>query len=175
MIARVHPSKLFGALVLAFAALLFSPQLARAYLQQGPKLVGTGSAGGSPNQGQSIALSADGNTAIVGGPLDGSSGTTGAAWFFTRSGGVWTQQGTKLVGTGAIGSASQGQSVALSADGNTAIVGGYLDNSSAGAVWVFTRSGGVWTQQGNKLVGTGRPGIALTCLKRRNLPDDSVA
>jgi hypothetical protein len=80
---------------------------------------------------------------------------------FTRSGGVWTQQGSKLVGTGAVGAARQGQSVSISSDGNTAIVGGPGDNSSAGAVWVFTRSGGVWTQQGNKLVGTGAVGAAV--------------
>ena len=86
--------------------------------------------------------------------------SAGAAWVFTRSGGVWTQQGTKLVGTGAVGAAQQGVSVALSADGNTAIVGGPADNSSAGAAWVFTRSGGVWTQQGTKLVGTGAVGAA---------------
>ena len=47
-------------------------------------------------------------------------GGVGATWVFTRSGGVWTQQGLKLVGTGAIGSAGQGSSVAVSADGNTA-------------------------------------------------------
>ena len=45
------------------------------------------------------------------------------------------QLGTKLVGTGAVGAAYQGYSVALSADGNTAIVGGYNDNSQAGAAW----------------------------------------
>ena len=77
---------------------------------------------------------------------------------FTRSGGVWSQQGAKLVGTGAVGSARQGTSVALSGDGNTLVVGGRLDNSSTGAAWVFTRSGGVWSQQGAKLVGTGRTG-----------------
>ncbi len=117
-----------------------------------PKLVGTGAVG-SASQGSSVALSADGNTAIVGGPLD--NGNAGAAWVYTRSGGIWTQQGTKLVGTGAVGSASQGRSVALSADGNTAIVGGYSDGRVIGAAWVYTRSGGVWTQQGTKLVGTG--------------------
>ena len=47
---------------------------------------------------------------------------------FTRSGTTWTQQGSKLVGTGAIGDANQGSSVALSGDGNTALVGGYYDN-----------------------------------------------
>src|SRR5262245_36044646 len=46
----------------------------------------------------------------------------GAAWVFTRSGGVWTQQGDNLVSTGAM--ERLGTSVALSADGNIAIVGG---------------------------------------------------
>jgi hypothetical protein len=50
------------------------------------------------------------------------------------------QQGPKLVGTGAVGSALQGASVSLSADGNTAIVGGPADNSLAGAAWVFAAS-----------------------------------
>jgi hypothetical protein len=48
---------------------------------------------------------------------------------------------------GAYGS-QQGQSVALSGDGNTAFVGAGSDNSGTGAVWVYTRSGGVSTQQG---------------------------
>jgi hypothetical protein len=122
------------------------------WTQQGDKLVGTGVVVLS-EQGYSIALSADGNTAIVGGYADNP--YTGAAWVFTRTNGAWTQQGNKLVGTGAVGSARQGVSVALSADGNTAIVGGPTDNSSLGAAWVFTRSNDVWTQQGNKLVGTG--------------------
>jgi hypothetical protein len=51
--------------------------------------------------------------------------------------------------------AGQGTSVALSADGNTAIVGGPLDNGDTGAAWVYTRSGNIWSQQGDKLVGTG--------------------
>jgi hypothetical protein len=117
------------------------------------------------NQGMSVALSADGSTAIVGGPgphnadLDRSPlvGPAGAAWVFTRSYGIWTQQGNKLVGATSEhggGLWSQGASVALSADGNTAIVGGPSDNKTKGAAWVYTRTGGVWTQQGNKLVGS---------------------
>ena len=121
-------------------------------------LVGTGITSLYEFQGASVALSADGNTAIVGGIVDdevtfGSFGV-GAAWVFTRTGTVWTQQGGKLVGSGAIGTSGQGISVALSADGNTAMVGGDLDNGGVGAVWVWTRSGGVWTQQGPKLTGT---------------------
>jgi hypothetical protein len=146
------------AAVVCFSALLFSSQLALAqFTQQGPKLVGTGAVGSS-EQGWSVALSADGNTAIVGGPSDTS--FTGAAWVYTRSGGVWTQQGSKLAGIGGVESTDQGISVALSADGNTAIVGGYADNNYFGAAWVYTRSGDVWTQQGLKLVGTSAIGQA---------------
>jgi uncharacterized repeat protein (TIGR02543 family) len=126
--------------------------------QQGGKLVGTGSTGVS-SQGQSVAVSADGNTAIVGGLSDNNG--AGAARVYTRSGGIWTQQGPKLVGTGAVGNANQGRSVSLSADGNTAIVGGIADNGYVGAAWVFTRSGGIWTQQGPKLVGTGAVGTSF--------------
>ncbi len=126
-------------------------------VQQGAKLAGTGNTG-TALQGVTVAVSADGNTAILGGSSDNSG--VGAAWIFIRSGGAWTQQGSKLVGTGAIGAASQGSSVALNADGNTAIIGGAGDNNSAGAAWVFTRSGSTWSQQGLKLVGTGAAGTA---------------
>jgi hypothetical protein len=139
------------------AAWVFSRSSSGIWSQQGSKLVGTGVAGFA-EQGQSVALSADGNTAIVGGPGDNSN--VGAVWVFTRSGGVWSQQGSKLVGTGAVGGAAQGRSVALSADGNTALVGGWSDNSSVGAAWVFTRSGGVWSQQGSKLIGSDAVGAA---------------
>jgi len=122
------------------------------FVQQGNKLVGTGVAGVA-SQGRSVALSGDGNTAIVGGAEDSS--IVGAVWVFTRLNGVWSQQGSKLVGTDAVGKALQGYSVALSYDGNTAIEGGYNDSGQVGAAWVFTRSNGIWTQQGNKLVGTG--------------------
>jgi len=55
--------------VLVFAAVILSSQTALAqFSQQGPKLAST-EATGVAHQGQSVALSADGNTAIVGGPL----------------------------------------------------------------------------------------------------------
>ena len=127
--------------------------------QEGAKLVGSGGTAAA-DQGYSVALSADGNTAIVGGPDDGANNAAGAVWVFTRSDGVWSQQGSKLVGSGAVGGASQGWSVAVSADGDTALVGGIGDNSGAGAAWIFARSGGVWSQQGSKLVGSGAVGLA---------------
>src|SRR5262249_25074886 len=119
------------------------------------KLVGT-DAVGTAEQGASVALSADGNTALVGGPGDNGGE---AAWGFIRWDGGRAQQGSKLVGTGAVGNDEQGGSGAVSRDGNAARVGGPGDNEDA-AVWVFTRSNGVWTQQGNKLVGAGAVGIA---------------
>jgi hypothetical protein len=115
---------------------------------QGPKLVATG-ASVNPQLGVSAALSSDGSTALVGGAGDN------GAWVFTRSGSTWSQQGGKLAGTEATGNANQGVGVALTPDGNTALVGGPADDSSNGAVWVFTRSGGSWTQEGTKLLGTG--------------------
>jgi hypothetical protein len=127
------------------------------WTQQGSKLVAN-DAVGAANQGWSVAASADGNTAIVGGSADNSG--VGAVWVYVRSNGVWTQQGSKLIGTGAVGIAQQGYSVAASADGNTAIVGGANDNSGIGAVWVYTRSNGVWTQHGDKVVANGAVGPA---------------
>jgi len=100
-ISFVGSWRLFGTSVLILAALLFSSQLALAqsvFTQQGPKLVGSGAVGGEIQQGFSVSLSADGNTAIVGGPNDNlnAGAATGAAWVFTRSNGVWTQQGSPV-------------------------------------------------------------------------------
>jgi hypothetical protein len=128
------------------------------WTQQGSKLVGSGFVGNSIYQGWSVSLSADGNTAIVGGRSDSSN--RGAAWIFIRTGNTWAQQGNKLVGTGSIGISCQGSSVSLSADGNTAIVGGSCDSNFKGASWIFTRTGNTWAQQGNKLVGTGNMGAS---------------
>jgi hypothetical protein len=126
---------------------------------QGKKLFGSGSSqGGAADFGSSVALSADGNTALVGGP-DGNGDNVGAAWVFTRSGSSWTQQGGKLTGNGEINEPDAGgyfgSSVALSADGDTAMIGGPGDSGAAGAVWVFTRSDSRWTQLGKKLIGGG--------------------
>jgi hypothetical protein len=66
------------------------------------------------------------------------------------------------VGTGAVGTepAQQGGAVAVSADGNTAVVSGEWDNEGLGAVWVFKHSAGVWSQHGDKLTGTGGSGMS---------------
>jgi IPT/TIG domain/FG-GAP repeat len=103
-----------------------------------------------------VALSADGNTALIGGPVD--NGEVGAAWVFTRSASIWLAHGSKLTGGGELGEGGFGASVALSSDGNSALVGGPSDNKAVGAAWVLTRSGSTWSQQGAKLTGGGELG-----------------
>ena len=134
----------------ALGLLLYALPVSAQWTQQGSKLVGTGAVG-EAQQGTSVSISSDGNTAVVGGYVDSSD--VGAAWVFTRSGGVWTQQGSKLVGTGPMAYQYQGRSVSLSSDGSTAIVDGTGVNGNTGATWVWRRSSGIWTQQGSKLAG----------------------
>jgi len=50
----------------------------------------------------------------------------------------------KLLPGGTVGAANVGFAVALSAVGDTAMVGGWGDNSNVGAVRAFTRSGSAW-------------------------------
>ena len=68
------------------------------------------------------------------------------------------QQGEKLTGTGGTRTGRFGYDVALSADGDTALIGARYGYPGAGGAWVFTRSGSTWSQQGGKLVGTGHAG-----------------
>jgi hypothetical protein len=124
---------------------------------QQAKLVGkegVKAAGKLAEQGFSVALSADGNTALIGAPENEGAKEEylGASWVFVRSGTTWKEQ-AMLVGGGGTEKAAQGESVALSASGNTALVGGFDNNSGVGAAWVFTRSGETWTQKGSPLVG----------------------
>jgi hypothetical protein len=126
------------------------------WIQQGPKLVGTGGTS-QAWQGYSVSLSADGNTAVVGGNSDDN--LAGAAWVYTYAGSAWAQQ-ARLVGTQAAGAARQGNSVSLSADGSVIAVGGSGDDSNRGAVWVYKKNGANWTQQGAKVKGNNAVGSA---------------
>ena len=124
--------------------------------------------------GFSVALSGDGATLAVGAYQESSAATgidgnqadnsapdAGAVYVFTRSGTTWSQEAyVKASNTGA--GDCFGESVALSADGSRLVVGAYQEASaatgingdqadtsapSAGAVYVYTRSGTTWTQQ----------------------------
>jgi hypothetical protein len=104
-----------------------------AWTQQA-RLVGT-QAAGAAKQGNSVSLSADGRVIIVGGSGDDSN--KGAVWVYRKTGANWVQQGAKVKGNSAVGSAKQGTSVSVSANGTTAIIGGPSDNTNKGAFWVY--------------------------------------
>jgi hypothetical protein len=115
-----------------------------AWTQDGEKLVSTGSA----RQGTSVALSADGNIAVVGGVVeDGPAGL-----LFARVDGRWTLL-KKLVATRAIGKSVP--SVALSADGRVVMVGASNDNGGVGATWLFVHKDGDWLED-KKLIAKSR-------------------
>lgn len=97
-----------------------------------------------------ISVAVDGDTAVIGASgADHSSLTdAGAAYVFTRSGTVWTAQ-QKLIASAAAAADTFGWSVAVA--GETALVGAYAADAGsiadAGAAYVFSRSGAVWTEQ----------------------------
>src|SRR5271166_5048942 len=68
---------------------------------------------------------------------------------------AFVAQGGKLLPEGEKGEGHFGRSVAISADGTVALIGGPRDSFEAGAVWVFTRSGSTWTQQAELKLGKG--------------------
>ncbi|WP_415407100.1 FG-GAP repeat protein [Sulfurovum sp. CS9] len=94
--------------------------------------------------GHSVSLSGD--TAVVGADSKDNSPDqdNGAAYVFTRSGTVWSQQ-AKLTASDTAGGAYFGCSVAFL--GDTALIGAYGDNEARGSTYVFTRSGAAWSQQ----------------------------
>jgi hypothetical protein len=129
---------------------------------------------GDPLVGVGLAMSADGNTVAVSSPHEdsGASGVngnqrdesawdSGAVYVFVRSGGRWTQQ-AYIKPSNTQESDRFGIALALSGDGSTLAVGATLEDSgargvngdqadntapSAGAVYVFARTGATWAQQ----------------------------
>jgi uncharacterized protein (TIGR03437 family) len=98
--------------------------------------------------GEAVALSGD---TIVISALQANIGTNidqGAVYVFTRSGTVWSKPSKLIANDGAEGD-NFGSSVAVS-DG-VIVVGAYLDkigdNIDEGSVYVFARSGAVWSLQ----------------------------
>lgn len=98
--------------------------------------------------GFSVAIS--GNTAVVGAPKNkvGSNNEQGSAYVFVRSGTTWSIQQKLTAGDGATND-QFGYSVGI--DGNRIIVGAHRavinHATGAGAVYIFNRTGSVWTQQ----------------------------
>ena len=104
--------------------------------------------------GYSVAIS--GNTVVVGAFNDDAPlSNSGSAYVFVRSGTTWTQQ-QKLTAGDAAADQEFGNAVAI--NGDLIAVGEHFADlpsaSEAGAVYIFARSGTVWTQT-QKLVPSG--------------------
>lgn len=95
-----------------------------------------------------LALSGNGETALVG-QCERFGEGPGEVLVYSDTGGHWGLQAT-LTATGEAGKASFGASVAISANGDTALIGapGPYREQEGGAAFVFTRSPeGAWSQQ----------------------------
>ncbi len=104
------------------------------------------------------AMSANGNTLAVAGPTtdDGGISEVGAVFIFERVQNNWVQTARLFPGD-AIEDETFAFNVAISEDGNTVIVDGLDHNGlfrNQGAVYVYQRSNGVWTQQAELLSPT---------------------
>jgi hypothetical protein len=89
-----------------------------------------------------MALSADGSSALIG--ARGNNNGTGAGYAFTSSGSNWVQQAEFTASDGE-GGDFFGSGVALSANGNTALIGAPGHNNSAGAAYIFSVPGSTFT------------------------------
>lgn len=108
--------------------------------------------------GYSVSINGDGDYAVVGARQeDGGAGdpltNAGAAYVFTRSGSTWTEQAI-LRASDAQASDYFGLDVALNSNATYAIVGAPFEDggagdplTTAGAAYIFSRTGSTWTQQ----------------------------
>ena len=83
--------------------------------------------------GFSVSLSADGQTALIGAYGDDGKGST---YVFDWNGSAWIERAKFVASDGAAGD-SFGSSVSLSADGQTALIGAYM-NDRKGSAYVFS-------------------------------------
>lgn len=102
----------------------------QAKLRTGAALVGEG-------LGQSVSVSGD--TALVGSHAHGA----GAAYVFARSAGIWTEQATLLPAD----PVADNFAFSVGLSGNLAIVGAMYTANATGAVYVFARGAGSWSEQ----------------------------
>jgi hypothetical protein len=64
--------------------------------------------------------------------------------FFTRTGDIWTEQARLTPGDAAL---SDNFGILVAVSGDTIIVGAPMKNETRGAAYIYTRSGGIWSQQ----------------------------
>jgi len=107
-----------------------------------------------------VSVAMDGDTAVIGASRNGQLGTdAGAAYVFVRSGATWSEQAMLFAADGAEAD-NFGSSVAI--QGDTLAIGAWGNNNenggNAGAVYIFTRTAGVWSQRAKLLSEDGSAG-----------------
>ena len=105
--------------------------------------------------GTSLALSADGSTAVIG--AWGTNNSEGAAYVFDHTNDSWSLGGTLSAPDGAAGD-QFGTSVALSQSGTAALVGAPAGAGTDGAAYVFTGPAGSWSEQAELTASGGQAG-----------------
>jgi hypothetical protein len=116
---------------------------------------------GAPHARFADSVSLDGDTVVVGAPLDDTPGgpDAGSAYLFVRSGLSWREQQKLLASDGAARD-QLGDSVSVS--GDTVVVGAYDDDTpggrDAGSAYVFVRSGSAWSEAQKLVASDGRRG-----------------
>lgn len=116
--------------------------------QAGP-LIGT-DASGNPNIGYSLSLSGDGNTVAFSGPFQttGLDTDRGAFWIYSRINTSWSEDVGPVGFVDASGDARIGESLSLSKDGNTLVVGarGFPIGTNVNCFAIFTKDNNSWKQ-----------------------------
>jgi len=150
---------LAGAACAVILALTSSPALADWPVQR----LTAGEA--SEYQGQfGWAADVSGDTLVIGADVEEVDGNTdaGAVYVYVRTQGLWLFQQRLTAGTYVDPGARFGASVAI--DGQTLVVGACEEDipsyTGAGAVYVFTRSGGVWSLEQRLTAGTAEQNSA---------------
>ncbi len=101
------------------------------------------------------AVAINGDTIIVGSREDDDNGgNSGSAYVFVFDGREWSQQ-QKLLADDGMKPDLFGFSVEI--NGDTAAIGAVNVDSQRGAVYIFTRTGSVWTQQQKLMASDGTP------------------
>jgi hypothetical protein len=102
--------------------------------------------------GDSVGVSSDGTTAVIGATTDDDPNgeDAGSAYVFQQEGGAWSEE-TKLAPEDGNREDEFGESVEVSSDGTTAVIGASTvedpNGDFAGSAYVFKREGGAWSEE----------------------------
>ena len=126
--------------------------------------------------GYALSLSSDGSTLAVSQTSDPSNATgingnqkntaapdSGAIFVFTHNGNSWSQQAYVKPWNTTTAGVLFGYSVGLSGNGDTMAVGTYDEEGGRGAIYVFNRNKGTWSQQTRLQGSNAERGDSLGC------------